>query len=78
VKVVLLRLVFQSARELTAATLGHELASVLQQVNTRLENGDMDDDLRSKTHAFGQRVKGALREVWKDPSTDVFDIGCVR
>ncbi|GLB45503.1 putative sister chromatid cohesion protein [Lyophyllum shimeji] len=68
-----------SARELTAATLGLELASALKQVNSWIADPDGDDDLnlkdQSKLEPFGQRVKNALRNVWKEPATDVFDIG---
>ncbi|KDR82399.1 hypothetical protein GALMADRAFT_220397 [Galerina marginata CBS 339.88] len=70
---------YDSARELTAATLGQELAAALKQVHGWLENPEADEDLNikdeSKLQAFGQRLKIALREVWKDPSNDVFDIG---
>ncbi|KAG5653655.1 hypothetical protein H0H81_011615 [Sphagnurus paluster] len=68
-----------SARELTAATLGQELASALTQVNSWVADPEGDDDLnlkdQSKIESFGQRVKNALRNVWKDSTTDVFDIG---
>jgi len=71
----------QSARELTAATLGQELASSLKQVHGWLEHPEADEDLNIKDEnkllAFGQRLKAALREVWKDPSADVFNVGYV-
>ncbi|KAF8073449.1 hypothetical protein FPV67DRAFT_1559883 [Lyophyllum atratum] len=67
------------ARELTAATLGQELAAGLKQVNAWIADPDGDEDLnlkdQSKLEPFGQRVKNALRDVWKEPATDVFDIG---
>ncbi|KAF8904085.1 hypothetical protein CPB84DRAFT_1773363 [Gymnopilus junonius] len=70
---------YDSARELTAATLGYELAAALRQVHGWIENPDTDEDLNlkdpSKLQAFGQRLKLALREVWKDSMNDVFDIG---
>ena len=61
----------------------------MKQVNISIEHPDDDDDdlnLRErkdqkKVRAFGDKLKAALREVWKDPATDVFDIGyvnCVR
>jgi cohesin loading factor subunit SCC2 len=28
-----------------------------------------------KLLTFGQKIKSALRDVWKDHATDVFDIG---
>lgn len=66
---------------MTAATLGQELASALRQVDGWITNPENDDDLNikdeSKLQAFGQRLKKALLEVWKDPTSDVFDIGCV-
>ncbi|KAG6919647.1 hypothetical protein DXG01_003511 [Tephrocybe rancida] len=68
-----------SARELTAATLGQELAAALKQINIWIADPDGDDDLnlkdQSKLEPFGQRLKYALRDVWKEPATDVFDIG---
>ena len=69
----------QSARELTAALLGQELAAALKQIHRSIDNPDEDEDLNIKdksiTLAFGQRLKTALREVWKDSASDVFDIG---
>ncbi|KAG6862885.1 radiation sensitive protein rad9, partial [Termitomyces sp. T159_Od127] len=70
-----------SARELTAATLGQELAAGLKQINTWIDDPSADDDLnlkdQSKLEPFGQRLKSALRDVWKEPASDVFDIGYV-
>jgi cohesin loading factor subunit SCC2 len=55
------------------------LSSALKQVQGWIEQPDMDEDLNIKDQgkllAFGQRIKQALRDVWKDPSTDVFNIG---
>jgi cohesin loading factor subunit SCC2 len=69
----------QSARELTAAMLGQELAAALKQIHGSIDNPDEDEDLNIKdksiTLTFGQRLKTALREVWKDSASDVFDIG---
>ena len=71
----------QSARELTAATFGQELASALRQVNGGITNPDHDEDLNLKDNGklieLGRRLKTALREVWKDSGTDIFDIGLV-
>jgi cohesin loading factor subunit SCC2 len=43
---------------------------------------DFEDDLdlkdprdTNKMLTFGRKVRGALRDVWKDPPTDVFDVG---
>lgn len=63
-----------------------ELATALKQVNVTIEHPDDDDDdlnLRErkdqkKVLTFGEKLKAALREVWKDPATDVFDIGYVK
>ncbi|PPR07277.1 hypothetical protein CVT26_012437 [Gymnopilus dilepis] len=80
---------YDSARELTAATLGYELAAALKQVHGWIESPEGDEDLNlnsnlglslkdkdpKKLQAFGQRLKLALREVWKDGAGDVFDIG---
>lgn len=70
----------QSARELSAALLGQELAGALQQLQRWIETPELDDDLNikdaNKLLGFAHRVRGALRDVWKDPPTDVFDIGC--
>lgn len=70
----------QSAQELTAATLGQELAAGLKRVDTWIDDPN-DEDLkvkdRTKLHEFGQRLKTALKELWKDKVADIFDIGCV-
>lgn len=69
----------QSARELTGVTLGQELAAALKIVTGWIENPESDEHAVSreegKVELFGKRMKTALREVWKDPSGDVFDIG---
>jgi cohesin loading factor subunit SCC2 len=69
----------QSARELTAATWGQELAAALKQVNILIEDPE-EEELGSKTHrqnviSFGVKIKNALRDNWTDHATDVFDIG---
>ncbi|KAJ7366455.1 hypothetical protein DFH08DRAFT_1003444, partial [Mycena albidolilacea] len=70
---------YDSARELTAATLGEELARGLERVNLWISSPEDDDNLtlreQSKLQPFGHRVKTALHGVWKDPVRDVFDIG---
>lgn len=71
---------YDSAQELTAATLGHELANTLKHLGT-LIGGDDDGELAirdrdtSKLEPFGQKVKAALQTVCKDQSGDIFDIG---
>ncbi|KAK0464696.1 uncharacterized protein EV420DRAFT_1725943 [Desarmillaria tabescens] len=70
--------VLNSAQELTAATLGHELAIALKHIDT-LVGGDDDDELAisgrdsSKFEQFGQKIKVALRNVCKDQSR-VYDV----
>ncbi|KAJ7211043.1 hypothetical protein B0H12DRAFT_389308 [Mycena haematopus] len=70
---------YDSARELTAATLGEELARALERVNLWISNPEDDDDLNlreeSKLRPVGQKIKTALHNVWKDQARDVFDIG---
>lgn len=69
---------YESARELTAVTWGQELAIALKQCNASLRYSDDTDSSeakRSSLHLFGRRVKSALRDVWKESATDVFDIG---
>ncbi|KAJ7465273.1 hypothetical protein FB451DRAFT_1263153 [Mycena latifolia] len=70
---------YDSARELTAASLGQELAIALDRVNMWISHPEDDDDLNirdeSKLLAFGQKIKTALHNVWKDQARDVFDIG---
>ncbi|KAF8215671.1 armadillo-type protein [Mycena galopus ATCC 62051] len=70
---------YNSARELTAATLGEELACALDRVNVSITNSVEEDDLnlkdQTKLAPFGQKIKTALHNVWKDQARDVFDIG---
>ncbi|KAH9175682.1 hypothetical protein EDB89DRAFT_2135583 [Lactarius sanguifluus] len=69
---------YESARELTAVTWGQELAIALRQCNTSLrycDDPDSSEAKQSSLHPFGRRVKSALRDVWKEAATDVFDIG---
>ncbi|KAK7023031.1 sister chromatid cohesion protein [Favolaschia claudopus] len=76
---------YDSARELTAAMLGEELARALDRVDPWISNPDDEDDeltLRdqakrdeTKLHPFGQKIKTALHNVWKDQARDVFDVG---
>ncbi|KAJ7081353.1 hypothetical protein B0H15DRAFT_924231 [Mycena belliarum] len=70
---------YDSARELTAASLGQELAIALDRVNLLISHPEDDEDLNirdeSKLLPFGQKIKAALHNVWKDQARDVFDIG---
>ena len=71
----------QSARELTAAALCQEISSALKEIARCIEHPESDDDLNIKDQGklpqFGQRLKMALLEAWKDPVTDVFNVGYV-
>ena len=71
----------QSARELTAATWGRELAFALKEMNVRIQDPE-EQALGSKadvqkTLTFGVRIKQTLRNIWTDPAGDVFDVGLV-
>lgn len=69
---------YESARELTAVTWGQELAFALKQFNANLADDGDDLDLIKSSHPkalrIGNKIKAALRDVWKDAATDVFDI----
>ncbi|KAI0290109.1 hypothetical protein B0F90DRAFT_1654815 [Multifurca ochricompacta] len=67
---------YESARELTAVTWGQELAIALGHCDTSLRY--CDDSLQDQQPSllpFGRKVKSALRDVWKEVATDIFDIG---
>lgn len=75
---MLTKRLMQSARELTAATLGQELAASLKFLSNKVEETEGTGKAeRAKYQAFATGVKTALRDVWKEPATDVFDIGSV-
>ena len=58
---------------------GQELALALQQVNIRLsQTGEVTCDQRVDRRdvlLFGSKIKKALRDIWKDPAVDVFNVG---
>jgi cohesin loading factor subunit SCC2 len=82
---------------LSAALLGQELATALQQLQRWIDapddDGDYDDDDdkddldtikgkrkgggrdREKVLVFAKKIRGALRDVWKEVPTDVFNTG---
>lgn len=66
---------------MTAATWGQELAIALKQANIWVQDPEEEalssKDNRKNIFAFGAKVKSALRDVWTDHATDVFDIGFV-
>lgn len=58
--------------------LGQDLAHSLKQVNGWISDPEDEDlNLKDTTNllAFGQTIKKALKEVWKDKNADVFDFG---
>jgi hypothetical protein len=61
-------------------TVGRELAAALRQIDKWISNPE-SEDLNIKDDkrllVFGKKIKTALRDVWKDHATDVFDIGFV-
>ncbi|KAF5337499.1 hypothetical protein D9758_013605 [Tetrapyrgos nigripes] len=71
---------YDSAQELTAATLGQELAAALKKADRWIAAGDDDDDdemnIREskKDLTFGNKLKEAMRGVWNDQA-DIFDMG---
>ncbi|CAE6459153.1 unnamed protein product [Rhizoctonia solani] len=69
---------YDSARELTAATWAQELASCLRQCDSILsktEDDEMDDVGNADLPKLAAKIKQALRSVWKENTTDMFDLG---
>ncbi|KAF9488996.1 hypothetical protein BDN71DRAFT_1531854 [Pleurotus eryngii] len=70
---------YDSARELTAATLGQELSRALEQINAWVTKQEDDGDQNLKDSkrllTFGRSIKAAMRDVWKGAGADVFDVG---
>ncbi|KAJ1303221.1 hypothetical protein OPQ81_011419 [Rhizoctonia solani] len=69
---------YDSARELTAATWAQELASCLRQCDSILsktEDEDMEDETNANLPKLAAKIKSALRSVWKENTTDMFDLG---
>ncbi|EJC97952.1 uncharacterized protein FOMMEDRAFT_114738 [Fomitiporia mediterranea MF3/22] len=67
---------YESARELNAVIWGQELATALIQLNDSLSSSheeDWDSNMRIKYLSIGSKAKSALRDIWKDAPTDVFD-----
>ncbi|KAH7925870.1 hypothetical protein BV22DRAFT_1088167 [Leucogyrophana mollusca] len=68
---------YDSARELTAATWGQELAVAFKQLYDDLQTRE-DKETKPPSSikvSFCDKLKSTLRDVWKDHSTDVFDMG---
>jgi cohesin loading factor subunit SCC2 len=55
------------------------LAAALKQANVWIQDPEEEEfgskSDRDKVLSFGVKVKNALRDVWTDHTTDVFDIG---
>ncbi|KIO02759.1 hypothetical protein M404DRAFT_15882 [Pisolithus tinctorius Marx 270] len=67
---------YESARELTAALWGHELASALRALQNTLHNQDKGSNPHGQSTAmFCARLQRALSSVWQDHSSDIFDVG---
>ncbi|CAK5269895.1 unnamed protein product [Mycena citricolor] len=67
---------YASARELTAATFAQELSVALEKVNLwMISDGEGAIRDESKLKAFGEKLKSAMHNVWKDQAQDVFDVG---
>jgi len=66
----------QSARELTSALWGHELANALRILRGTLPSEDEGGrSQKSLTRALCTKLRNALSEVWTNRSSDVFDVG---
>lgn len=66
----------QSARELTSALWGHELANALRVLRASLPSqDDAEPAQRSSTLILCMKLRNALCEVWTSRANDVFDVG---
>lgn len=69
----------QSARELTAATWGQDLARTLSRcesiLNKMSEEFDSSAAEQKQMLQLAARLKTSLYDVWKEASADVFDVG---
>ncbi|KAF8552743.1 hypothetical protein OG21DRAFT_1477602 [Imleria badia] len=68
---------YESARELTSAMWGHELASALRVLRGALPSEDDSGPAQkaSTTLNLCVKLRNALSEVWTNRSNDVFDVG---
>jgi len=67
-------MILQSARELTGAIWGQELASMLKQCQAVITNPSSNQPSQGLI-SFTSKVKSALCDVWIESSADVFDPG---
>lgn len=69
----------QSARELTAASWGQDVARALSRCDSIIQN--MASEVPSsaeecmRTKKLASILKSALHDVWKEVPADVFDVG---
>ncbi|KAG8214779.1 hypothetical protein J3R82DRAFT_9915 [Butyriboletus roseoflavus] len=66
---------YESARELTSAMWGHELANALRVLRGTLPQDDGGPAQKSSTLTLCMQIRNALSEVWTNRSNDVFDVG---
>ncbi|KZW01563.1 hypothetical protein EXIGLDRAFT_738517 [Exidia glandulosa HHB12029] len=70
---------YDSAQELTAASWGYEIAALLPRCESLLrkiaEEGSKSGVDEAKITTIAQKLKAAMRGVWKSASNDVFDVG---
>ena len=66
----------KSARELTATTLGEEIAACLNSIVPAIDHPDQNDHLDvDGLRVVGSKLKSAMRSLWQEQTSDVFDIG---
>lgn len=65
----------QSARELTSALWGHELANALRVLRGTLPQDGGRPGQKSPTLTLCMKLRNALSEVWANRGNDVFDVG---
>ncbi|KAL1664712.1 hypothetical protein GGF50DRAFT_101537 [Schizophyllum commune] len=67
---------YDSARELTATTLGEEIAACLNSIVPAIDHPDQNDHLDvDGLRLVGSKLKSAMRSLWQEQTSDVFDIG---
>ncbi|KAG9034044.1 Sister chromatid cohesion protein 2 [Tulasnella sp. JGI-2019a] len=70
---------YASARELTAATWGHDLARTLSRCESIVSKMSVEPMSSSaeleQMLEFATRLKASLHDVWKEATADVFDVG---
>lgn len=64
---------YDSARELSAVMWGHDLAGALSHIDIALSEEDEEKKSFGKLLIFGDKIKGAMQNLWKEAPMDVFD-----